>query len=53
MFVCVNPKQFLPWLKALAHPLVGRHLLNPILATVQLEATGDGRGVLRATNLVA
>src|SRR5512135_440087 len=47
--VCVNPKQFLPRLKALA-PLVGRHYPSPILETVQMQATEDRRGVLRATN---
>ena len=52
MFVCVNPKQFLPRLKALA-PLLGRHYPSPILETVQLVATEDGRGVLTATNLDA
>jgi DNA polymerase-3 subunit beta len=52
MFVCVNPKQFLPRLKALA-PLLGRHYPSPILETVQLVATEDGRGVLMATNLDA
>ena len=52
MFVCVNPKQFLPRLKALA-PLLGRHYPSPILETVQLVATEDGRGMLTATNLDA
>ena len=45
---CVNPKQFLPRLKALA-PLVGRHYPSPILETVQIQATEDRRGVLHAS----
>ena len=52
MHVCVNPKQFLLRLKALS-PLVGRHYPSPILETVQMQATEDRRGVLRATNLDA
>ena len=52
MFVSVNPKQVLPRLKALA-PLTGRHFPTPVLATTQLRATEDGRGMLRATNLDA
>ena len=46
MFVCVNPKQFLPRLKALA-PLLGRHYPSPILETVQL--VGD-RGRTRSAD---
>ena len=51
MHVCVsvNPEQFLPRLKALA-PLVGSHFPSPILQSVQLKISQDGRGVLRATN---
>lgn len=52
MQVRINPRQVLPRLRALT-PLVGRHYPSPILETVRLDATPDGRGTLRATDLEA
>ena len=52
MHVLVNTKQFLGHFKTLA-ALAGRHFQSPILETLQLEVTPEGRGVLRVAGLDA
>lgn len=52
MHVLVNTKQFLERFKALA-ALAASRFQRPILETLQLEVTPEGRGLLRATNLDA
>ena len=52
MQVSLNPKQFLPRLKAVA-ALRGRSYPHPILETVQMEGAENGGGWLRATHLNA